>query len=187
MLKTLAFLAVYGQSEESRGMPIYIGLGANLDHPRHGDPRRTLSRALDCLDDVGVHRTNLSRWFKSSPVPPSDQPWYVNAVAEVRTGLGPEATLAALHRVEDLFGRTRSVRDAPRWIDLDLLDYDSLIMPSDENRFCILPHPRLELRAFVLMPLLDVAPDWHHPVTGEAMPALLARLPPEQKVEPLSH
>ncbi|MCW5748961.1 MAG: 2-amino-4-hydroxy-6-hydroxymethyldihydropteridine diphosphokinase [Alphaproteobacteria bacterium] len=167
-------------------MPIYIGLGANLDHPRHGPPQRTLARALTRLAGMGVRTVRRSRWYRSSPVPPSDQPWYVNAVAEVRTGLAADATLAALHRVEHDFGRVRGERDAARWIDLDLLDYDSLQKSNAGEGLAVLPHPRLHLRAFVLLPLAELAPDWRHPVSGEPIAALIARLPPDQSVEPLS-
>lgn len=167
-------------------MAIYIGLGANLDHPRHGSPRRTLGRALAGLADIGVEPVRLSRWYRSSPVPLSDQPWYVNAVAEIRTGLGPDATLAALHRIEDAFGRVRGERDAARWIDVDLLDYNSLIKMNKNNGISILPHPRLQFRGFVLLPLADLAPAWRHPVSLETIATLIMRLPTEQKITPLS-
>jgi 2-amino-4-hydroxy-6-hydroxymethyldihydropteridine diphosphokinase len=100
----------------------------------------------------------------------------------VRTGLGPDATLAALHRVEDAFGRVRGERNGPRWIDLDLLDYDGIIKYNDNNGISILPHVRLHERAFVLRPLADVAPDWRHPVSQAAVATLIARLPLEQTV-----
>lgn len=166
-------------------MTIYIGLGANLDHPRFGSPQRTLSRALARLAEVGVEPIRLSHWYRSNPIPVSDQPWYVNAVAEVRTGLGPEATLAALHRIEDEFGRVRGERNAPRWIDLDLLDYDGIEKGSKNNVMCILPHPRLHERAFVLLPMADLAPEWRHPTLHDTVATLLARLPQGQRVMPL--
>ncbi|TXL70684.1 2-amino-4-hydroxy-6-hydroxymethyldihydropteridine diphosphokinase [Vineibacter terrae] len=167
-------------------MAIYIGLGANLDHPRHGSPRRTLSRALSCLADIGVVPRRMSRWYRTSPVPPSGQSWYINVVAEITTGLGAEATLAALHRIEDMFGRVRTERDAPRWIDLDLLDYDSVVISNKNSARISLPHPRMHERAFVLLPLAELAPQWRHPVLGEAITALIARLPTEQQIAPLS-
>lgn len=167
-------------------MSIYIGLGANLDHPRHGWPRRTLRRALSHLADVGVKPVRVSRWYRSSPVPASDQPWFVNAVAEVRTGLAPDATLAALHRVEDAFGRTRGERDAARWIDLDLLDYNGVIKLNNNNGLSNLPHLRLQDRAFVLLPLADLAPTWRHPVSRQLITTMIARLPSGQRILPLS-
>lgn len=106
----------------------------------------------------------------------------MNAVAQVRTGLSPDATLAALLRVEDRFGRIRGERNAPRWVDLDLLDYNSIIKSNEESGLAILPHPRLPVRAFVLLPLADLAPEWRHPVSGATIAALLAALPPGQQV-----
>lgn len=167
-------------------MTVYIGLGANLDHPLYGAPQRTLCRGLALLADIGVQPVRLSRWYRSSPVPVSDQPWYINAVAEVRTGLGPDATLAALHRVEDAMGRVRAAADAPRWIDLDLLDYDSIEKFSSSNGLAILPHPRLHTRAFVLLPLADLAPDWVHPVQRLGLGRLLAQVTADQQVLPIS-
>jgi 2-amino-4-hydroxy-6-hydroxymethyldihydropteridine diphosphokinase len=167
-------------------MGVYIGLGANLDHPRFGNPRRTLGRALRRLADVGVQPVRVSRWYRSSPVPRSDQPWYVNAVAEVLTGLGPDATLAALHRIEDAFGRVRAARDAARWIDLDLLDYHYIIKCNKDRGLSALPHPKLHLRAFVLLPLADLDPTWRHPVLRESITSLIGQLPREQEIAPLN-
>ena len=111
--------------------------------------------------------------------------WYFNAVAQVATGLGPDALLATLHGVEDLFGRVRSARNAPRFIDLDLLDYKSHHNELKNIGLSVIPHVGLKERAFVLLPLRDVAPDWRHPVTGEPIDALIAALPPGQVAERL--
>jgi len=164
---------------------IYIGLGANLPHPEFGLPIRTLAHALAVLNDRGVRTVRRSPWYRSEPVPVSDQPWYVNAVAQVATGLGPDALLATLHGVEDLFGRERSARDGPRIIDLDLLDYDSFHNNLKDIGISEIPHVRLKDRAFVLLPLRDVAPDWRHPSTGASIDALIAALPPGQIAERL--
>lgn len=164
-------------------MAIHIGLGANLRHPRFGDPVRTLGAALRRLAHLGVRTRRRSSWYRSAPVPASDQPWYVNAVAEVSTGLGPEATLAALHRVEAEFGRVREARNAARWIDIDLIDYDNILI-NNEN--ISIPHPRSHLRAFVLLPLAELVPAWRHPRTGDAIVDLIAALPPDQRIERLA-
>lgn len=166
-------------------MSIYIGLGGNLPHPEFGPPTRTLSGALARLNDRGVRLVRHSPWYRTAPVPVSDQPWYFNAVAQVATGLGPDALLATMHSIEDLFGRVRSVRDAPRFIDLDLLDYRSSYKSLNKIGLSIVPHLRLHERAFVLLPLRDVAPDWCHPVTGASIDALVAALPPGQVAERL--
>lgn len=166
-------------------MSIYIGLGANLPHPKYGPPRRTLRRALAAMGDRGVRVLKLSPWYRTAPVPVSDQPWYINAVAEIATGLGPDALLATLHRVEDEFGRVRSVANAARFIDLDLLDYRSAVKSLNKVGLSIIPHVRLQERAFVLLPLRDVAPGWRHPVSGKSVDALIDALPPGQIVERL--
>lgn len=156
---------------------ILIGLGANLDSPRHGPPAATLEAALAALAAAGVTVAARSRWWRSAPVPVSDQPWFVNGVARLETPLGPADLLALLHRVEAEFGRVRSIPNAPRVLDLDLLDYDGLVRGAAP----ILPHPRLAERAFVLLPLQDVAPGWRHPVSGLGLEALIAALPSGQQ------
>jgi 2-amino-4-hydroxy-6-hydroxymethyldihydropteridine diphosphokinase len=90
--------------------------------------------------------------------------------------------LAVLHAVEEDFGRVRSVLNAPRAIDLDLLDFRGEIAPGGPGR-ATLPHPRLQDRAFVLRPLADLDPDWRHPATGLSIQALLAALPAGQTIE----
>ena len=115
-----------------------------------------------------------SRLFESPPWPqPSDQPWYVNAVARIETALAPEKLLARLHDIEREFGRVRGVANEARTLDLDLLDYDGLVRAGAPT----LPHPRLADRAFVLLPLRDVAPEWRHPNGFGALDALIAGLP----------
>ena len=161
---------------------VFVALGANLDHPVYGAPRRALEAALGELGSRGVVVRRVSPWYRTAPVPASDQPWYVNAVAEVETDLGADALLALLHEVEDAFGRVRTVPNAARMIDLDLLDFHGEIACGGPGR-AILPHPRMEVRAFVLHPLGDLAPDWRHPRTGVSIRALLAELPTDQSIE----
>jgi 2-amino-4-hydroxy-6-hydroxymethyldihydropteridine diphosphokinase len=163
--------------------PIYVGAGANLPHPSYGSPRATLQAALLELDRKGARVVDCSRWYRTAPVPVSDQPWYVNVVAEVATALSADDLLTALHDIEDLFGRVRSVPNAPRLVDLDLLDYRGEIAAPGAGK-AILPHPRMAGRAFVLRPLADLAPGWHHPVSGASIQDLLQVLPPDQAAEP---
>ncbi len=163
---------------------IYIGLGANLPHPTYGPPVETLMAALAELTVRGIEVCRLSPWYRSAPVPVSDQPWYVNAVAEIATDLPADRLLAVLHEVEDAFGRVRGVPNAARRIDLDLLDYCGEIASGGLGR-AILPHPRMASRAFVLRPLADLAPDWRHPVTATPIGALVAALPTDQIIERL--
>lgn len=161
---------------------ILVGLGANLPHPRHGSPRATLEAALRELEDAGVAVTARSRWYATAAVPVSDQPDYVNRVVAVETQQSPGELLALLHRIEAAFGRVRTVRNAARAIDLDLLAYHDVV---DEEGPPVLPHPRLAERAFVLYPLRDVAPRWVDPRSGRPVEALLRDLPPGQAIRPL--
>ncbi|HXV31185.1 MAG TPA: 2-amino-4-hydroxy-6-hydroxymethyldihydropteridine diphosphokinase [Sinorhizobium sp.] len=160
---------------------ILIAVGANLPGPT-GSPLAQCEAALQRLASSGVAILARSPWYESAPVPPSDQPWYVNGVVSVATSLPPATLLETLHRIERALGRTRGAANAARTIDLDLLDYDGLIRSGPEPP--ILPHPRLAGRAFVLRPLADVAPEWRHP-RGSSVAELLAALPPDANVRPL--
>jgi 2-amino-4-hydroxy-6-hydroxymethyldihydropteridine diphosphokinase len=163
---------------------IFIGAGANLSHPVHGGPRPTLEAAFAELGRRGVSVVRVSPWYRTAPVPASDQPWYVNAVAEVVTKMAPDRLLAVLHEVEQAFGRVRTVANAARMIDLDLLDFRGKTAAGGPGQ-AILPHPRMTARAFVLRPLADLAPAWRHPASGTPIQALLAALPADQTIEPL--
>lgn len=162
---------------------ILIGLGSNLPHPDIGCSRRVCEAALDALSACGVTVERLSRWYRSSPLPASDQPDFVNGVAVVGTAMDPVGLLAALHGIEAQFGRARSVPNAARILDLDLLAYREIVRTGPEPP--VLPHPRLAGRAFVLLPLRDVAPDWRHPAAQRDIAELLRSLPPEQDCAPL--
>ena len=161
---------------------ILLGLGANLPSSA-GPPVATLEAALAELEASGARVVARSRWFRTAPVPPSDQAWFVNAVARLETTLEPMELLTLLQRVERAFGRRRAVRNEARPLDLDLLDYDGRILDIPG---LVLPHPRLHLRAFVLLPLQDVAPGWRHPVLSETVSELIAKLPADQVAAPLA-
>ena len=172
-------------SEVSRS-PILIGLGANLPSWA-GPPVATFEAAIIRLAEAGIITLQRSRWFVSEPVPPSDQPWFVNGVIRVATVLEPAALLAALLAVEAGFGRVRGVRNAARTLDLDLLAYgDRVERPPPGVDGPILPHPRLAERAFVLLPLADVAPAWHHPASGRSVAELIGTLDGAQIARPLA-
>jgi 2-amino-4-hydroxy-6-hydroxymethyldihydropteridine diphosphokinase len=151
---------------------ILIALGANLASPA-GLPPITLARALGSLAQRGIRVRKVSRFYRTPAWPDPNDPPFVNAVAAIVTPLGPAALMNVLHEVETEFGRERTVANAPRTLDLDLLDYEARIDTGPP----ILPHPRLADRAFVLVPLADVAPDWRHPQTGKTLLQLLEAIP----------
>ena len=163
---------------------VLIGIGANLPSPRFGTPQETCEAALAALNQRGQTVIGRSRWFRSAPVPVSDQPWFVNGVAALDTDLAPADVLAALHQIEEDFGRVRQARNEARVLDLDLLDFDGQV--SAEEGGLALPHPRMHERAFVLLPLADLVPDWRHPVTGANLQTLIARLADDQVAEPVA-
>ena len=138
---------------------------------------------LDLLPSMRL--VGLSRWFQSAPVPPSGQPPYVNAVASLLVDPGqtvdPAVLLMHLMAVEAACGRERSVPNAARTLDLDIIAIGDLVRREPDP---ILPHPRMHLRAFVLAPLADVAPGWVHPTLGRNAMQLLADLP-TQEIQPL--
>ena len=161
---------------------ILIGLGANLSSPEYGLPKATLTAALDAIAAAGIQITALSRWYSTAPVPVSDQPHYVNVVAALETDLDAPALLTALHEIEIAFGRVRGERNASRVIDIDLLDYNG----QESENWPLLPHPRMVERAFVLVPLQDIAPNWQHPVTGVRVAELVTRASDRSGVHLLS-
>jgi len=167
---------------------ILIALGANLPTERHGPPEAGILAALRALPEHGIRPIRRSRLYRTAPVPPSGQPWYVNAVAEVESDLPPQALMAALLSVERAFGRERSVRNAARTLDLDLIDFAGRTgrwSATNDLPDLVLPHPRLAERAFVLIPLAELVPDWRHPATGTPISALIRALPPGQTISAL--
>ena len=160
---------------------LFIGLGANLTPEGYATPQAGCEAAMTMLSKLGVTVVKMSRWYESAPVPPSDQPWYLNAVAAATTSFDAAETLAILHHVEAHFGRVRSVRNAARVLDLDLLDFGGQIHYHATLK---VPHPRMHDRAFVLVPLRDLVDDWTHPQTGQSLDALIADLSPGQMIRP---
>ena len=160
---------------------VLIALGANLPSDA-GGPRDTCEAALTMMGDRGITVDRRSRWYRSAPVPESSQPWFVNGVVSVATGLAADALLTRLLDIETRLGRTRGERWAARVIDLDLLAYRGMVCATSALE---LPHPRLHERPFVLLPLADVAPAWRHPVLGRTVDGLIEDLPSDYSVETL--
>ena len=147
-----------------------IGLGANLGASLD-DCRATLEAALATLDrSPGVRLLRRSRWFRSAPIGPP-QPDYVNGCALLEVELEPEQLLDRLLAVEQRFGRVRAERWGPRSLDLDLLLIGDRQLDTPRLQ---LPHPRMRERAFVLVPLAEIAPDWTMPPDGRCVAELAA-------------
>ena len=161
---------------------ILIGIGGNLASPRFSAPIDTLAAALVSLQTQGISVAARSAWYRTEPVPRSDQPWFVNAVASLSTDLAASDLLAVLQAVERQFGRVRSVQNVARVLDLDLLDHRGQV---SETAALVLPHPRLHQRRFVLVPLAEIAPCWRHPLSGLTAEQLLSRLDENQTIERL--
>lgn len=146
---------------------VFIGLGSNLE-----EPREQLRRAFVDLDKLPHTRlVNRSSLYQSAPIGYLDQPNFVNAVAQLSTALTPQALLQGLLQIEHRHGRERTFLNAPRTLDLDLLLYDDVQL---HEHGLTIPHPQMHLRAFVLQPLLEIAPDCAIPAIGSAVRALQA-------------
>ena len=152
----------------------FVALGANL-----GEREAQIERALVSLAARGIEAARRSSLYLTQPVGGPPQDWYVNAVAELDTALSPEALLLACLEVERAMGRVRTLKDGPRTIDIDLLLHGS---DTRDTVGLVLPHPRMHLRRFVLVPLSEIAPADLHPVLGLTVSELLARCPDPSEV-----
>jgi 2-amino-4-hydroxy-6-hydroxymethyldihydropteridine diphosphokinase len=176
-----------------------IALGGNLPSGQ-GTPAHTLAAALSDLEAAGVTLLAVSRFFDTPCFPAGAGPDYVNAAARLASDLDPSQMLALLHRIEARHGRKRTQRWGMRTLDLDLLAAGDLVRPDAATQALwrslppdrqveavpdrlILPHPRLQDRAFVLIPLADIAPDWVHPLTGQSVAQMCAALPAAARAE----
>ncbi|SFG98488.1 2-amino-4-hydroxy-6-hydroxymethyldihydropteridinediphosphokinase [Palleronia marisminoris] len=183
--------------KDSRSATFLIAFGANLPGPA-GTPQETLGAALNRLATDLPEPMSISRLYETPAYPPGSGPPFLNGCAAVQWAAGPETLLALLHDIEGAFGRTRAGRWEPRVIDLDLIAAGASVQPDPATQDAwralplarqrvlrpdrlVLPHPRLHDRAFVLVPLLDVAPDWRHPRTGRSVREMVDALDRDEK------
>ena len=163
---------------------ILVGIGGNLIPEGYASLQIGLDAAIHMLGEYGIYNIKLSSWYETSPVPQSDQPLFRNAIFSAVTDASPQQLLFQLNDIEARFGRVRTTVNAARVIDLDILDFNSKQVNSQN---LIIPHPRMHLRAFVLIPLQEIRPDYTHPVTKEPISTLIALLPKEQKISRLKN
>lgn len=156
---------------------ILIALGSNLTGP-WGTPRETLIRAIGEMLHYNIRILSVSTFIETAPYGVTNQPDFVNAVISVRTALSPESLLRALHQLEARAGRKRLKRWGPRTLDLDILDYNGQIRKSARTDIkpLVLPHPGIAQRSFVLMPLVEIAPRWKHPISRQSAALTLRQL-----------
>ena len=154
---------------------ILVAVGANIQATDGTPPRQSCERAVAAVAALpGLRLVACSRWHVTRPVPAADQPDYVNGVARFAGTPDPAWLLAELHAIEAAAGRRRSVANAARPLDLDIIDLNGICRAAPDP---VLPHPRAHQRGFVLLPLLEVAPDWLHPASRQHGADLLAALP----------
>ena len=187
------------QSQSKQCENALIALGGNMVST-HGRPDQTLRHALDVLAGPDIEITAVSRFFRTPCFPPGAGPDFVNAAAVIVTHLPPDVLLDRLHAIEATLGRERLTRWGARVVDLDLIAMGDRVVPDpatlgrwidlpleaqtrETPDQLLLPHPRLQDRAFVLAPLADVAPEWVHPLTGLSVAQMLAALPETDRQE----
>lgn len=154
----------------------YLGLGSNL-----GDRRRNIEGAIKLMAQrKNIKVREVSSLYETEPVGYEDQRWFINGVLKVETTLKPRELLEALKEIEEALNRKRDLRWGPRTVDLDILLYDDLKIEAQDF---VIPHPEMHRRAFVLVPLAEIAPDLLHSVMGRSVSELLADLPQTKVVK----
>ena len=162
---------------------IYIGIGSNLNGKNNETPLQNCKKALVELKKE-VNICKISSWYKSEPIPVSNQPWFINGVIEIRTDKSSLDLLEFILNIEEFFGRLREKKNEARILDLDIIDYKKKILYI-KNKL-IIPHPRMHERSFVLQPLSELNPKWMHPIKKKGIKELIRNLNDKQKISKIS-
>ena len=162
---------------------IYIGIGSNLNGKNNETPLQNCKKAVVELKKE-VNICKISSWYKSEPIPVSNQPWYINGVVEISTNKSSIDLLEFILNIEEFFGRVRKKKNEARILDLDIIDYKKKILYK-KNKL-IIPHPRMHQRSFVLQPLQELNPKWIHPIKKKGLKELISNLNDKQKIFKIS-
>ena len=162
---------------------IYIGIGSNLNGKNNETPLQNCKKALVELKKE-VNICKISSWYKSEPIPVSNQPWFINGVIEISTDKSSLDLLEFILSIEKVFGRVREKKNEARILDLDIIDYKKKILYI-KNKL-IIPHPRMHERSFVLQPLSELNPKWIHPIKKKGIKELIRNLNNKQKISKIS-
>ena len=162
-------------------MNYVIGMGSNLAAKGYTSSEETL---IAVVEDLRTYFTvlEIASLYKSQPYPPSDHPWYVNSACLLQTEDSPRQLLEKLMQIEASWGRIRTVPNAPRTLDLDILavlEDPEVIREETEINPLYIPHPRLHLRSFVLFPMQDIVSDWKHPILNKSIRHMCSELKEE--------
>ena len=160
---------------------ILVAIGSNLNSKSFGSPQQNCQVAIEMLSKY-FEVIQSSSFYKTEPIPISEQPWFVNCIVNIKSKISPLKVLDTLLEIESQFGRKRNRKNEARVIDLDLIAYNSLIVKSCE---LTLPHPRMHLRKFVMQPICDINKNWVHPVSKKKASEILKELA-NQKISNIS-
>jgi 2-amino-4-hydroxy-6-hydroxymethyldihydropteridine diphosphokinase len=186
-----------GGESLNNGHILLIALGGNLTSSK-GSPEVTLREAVKALEKHGAMIRAVSAFYHTPAFPAGNGPDYVNAAVKISASWTSDQALEIFHKIEAELGRERVRRWGQRTLDIDMIAYDEVVLPNLKTHLnwrelpldkqigttpdeLILPHPRMQDRAFVLVPLADVAPDWVHPILGQSVKVMLDALPEVDK------